>query len=187
MKRPSMYKILCVKPLFTALCLSCTPQLGRSPDERVIKAMTLEEKVQLLVGTCKDWNLVPEPAPATIHRPPVPEGYWETYQGNTATMRGKVSGAAGVSYAIPRLGIPSIVLADGPVGLRIDSVCTAFPSTALLAANRDTDLVYRVGQAIGEERRYYGVDILLAPGINIMRNPLCGRNYEYMSSDQQVG
>ena len=176
--------ILC--PLSLILFLSCTPRLGRDSDERVIKAMTLEEKVQLLVGTCKDWNLVPEPAPATIHRPPVPEGYWETYQGNTAAMRGKVSGAAGVSYAIPRLGIPSVTFADGPVGVRIDSVCTAFPSTALLAATRDSDLVYRVGKAIGEEMRYYGVDILLAPGINIMRNPLCGRNYEYMSSDPDI-
>ena len=173
-------------PLSLILFLSCTPRLGRDSDERVIKAMTLEEKVQLLVGTCKDWNLVPEPAPATIHRPPVPEGYWETYQGNTAAMRGKVSGAAGVSYAIPRLGIPSVTFADGPVGVRIDSVCTAFPSTALLAATRDSDLVYRVGKAIGEEMRYYGVDILLAPGINIMRNPLCGRNYEYMSSDPDI-
>ena len=172
--------------VFLAFLCGCTPRLGHSSDERVIAAMTLEEKVSLLVGTCKDWNLVPEAAPATRHRAPVPEGYWDTYQGNTATMRGKVSGAAGVSYAIPRLGIPSIVLADGPVGLRIDSVCTAFPSTALLAATRDTDLVYRVGQAIGEEMRYYGVDILLAPGINIMRNPLCGRNYEYMSSDPEV-
>lgn len=169
-----------------ACLFGCTPRLGRSSDERVIAAMTLEEKVSLLVGTCKDWNLVPEPAPATRHRQPVPEGYWDTYQGNTATMKGKVSGAAGISYAIPRLGIPSIVMADGPVGLRIDSVCTAFPSTALLAATRDTGLVFRIGQAIGEEMRYYGVDILLAPGINIMRNPLCGRNYEYLSSDPSI-
>lgn len=169
-----------------ACLFGCTPRLGQSSDERVIAAMTLEEKVSLLVGTCKDWNLVPEPAPATRHRQPVPEGYWDTYQGNTATMKGKVSGAAGISYAIPRLGIPSIVMADGPVGLRIDSVCTAFPSTALLAATRDTGLVFRIGQAIGEEMRYYGVDILLAPGINIMRNPLCGRNYEYLSSDPSI-
>ena len=170
----------------TCICLyGCTPKLGYAPDEKVIAAMTVEEKVSLLVGTCKDWNLVPEPAPATRHRAPVPEGYWDTYKGNTAAMNGKVSGAAGVSFAIPRLGIPAVVMADGPVGLRIDSVCTAFPSTALLAATNDTDLVYRVGQAIGEEMRYYGVDILLAPGINIMRNPLCGRNYEYMSADPE--
>ena len=180
-----MRKPFCI--ILMAACIaSCTPRLGQADDERVIAAMTLEEKVSLLVGTCKDWNLVPEAAPATRHREPVPEGYWDTYQGNTAAMKGKVSGAAGVSYAIPRLGIPGIVLADGPVGLRIDSVCTAFPSTVALAATRDTDLVYRVGQAIGEEMNYYGVDILLAPGINIMRNPLCGRNYEYMSSEPDI-
>jgi beta-glucosidase len=169
------------------LCLlACTPKLGVQSDQEVIDAMTLEEKVQLLVGTCKDWNLVPPAAPNTIHRDPPPADYWETYQGNTATMKGKVSGAAGVSYAIPRLGIPSIVLADGPVGVRIDSACTAFPSTALLAATRDTALIQQVGQAIAEEMLYYGVDILLAPGVNIMRNPLCGRNYEYMSSDPYI-
>lgn len=179
--------ILSTGLVLTVMALnSCTPQLGRSSDEQVIAAMTREEKVRLLVGTCKDWNLVPEPAPATIHRPPVPEGYWDNYQGNTATMKGKVSGAAGISYAIPRLGIPEIVFADGPVGLRIDSVCTAFPSTALLAATCDTELVYSIGRAIGEEMLYYGVDILLAPGINMMRNPLCGRNYEYMSSDPDI-
>lgn len=180
-----MRKLFC--GIVMAACIaSCTPRLGQADDEQVIAAMTLEEKVSLLVGTCKDWNLVPEAAPATRHREPVPEGYWDTYQGNTAAMKGKVSGAAGVSYAIPRLGIPGIVLADGPVGLRIDSVCTAFPSTVALAATRDTDLVYRVGQAIGEEMNYYGVDIVLAPGINIMRNPLCGRNYEYMSSEPDI-
>ena len=177
---------LCAWLVLVMASCSRTPQLGRDSDESVIAAMTVEEKVRLVVGTCKDWNLVPEPAPSTRHRPPVPEGYWDTYKGNTATMYGKVSGAAGVSYAIQRLGIPSIVFADGPVGLRIDSVCTAFPSTTLLAATRDTALVYQIGQAIGEEMLYYGVDILLAPGINLMRNPLCGRNYEYMSSDPDI-
>lgn len=182
-----IYKISTVVLLvLTLTCCTHTPRLGKDSDERVIAAMTREEKVQLLVGTCKDWNLVPEAAPATIHRPPVPEGYWDNYQGNTASMTGKVSGAAGVSYAVPRLGIPSIVMADGPVGLRIDSACTAFPSTALMAAIEDTALIYQVGKAIGEEMLYYGVDILLAPGINIMRNPLCGRNYEYMSSNPYI-
>ena len=168
----------------------CTPQLGKSSDERVIAAMTPEEKVRLLVGTSTSWPMPPEPSPATIHRPPVPEGYWEQraaeQQANSLRMQGRVPGCAGVSYAIPRLGIPSIVFVDGPVGVRIDNVATAFPSTALLASTRDTTLAFRMGQAIGEEMLAYGADILLAPGMNLMRNPLCGRNYEYLSSDVDI-
>ena len=79
---------------------SCTPQLGCSSDERVVAAMTREEKVRLLVGTCKDWNLVPEPAPATIHRPPVPDGYWDNYQGKFSLR----STLLGVATATPAKG-----------------------------------------------------------------------------------
>lgn len=159
--------------MMTASC-SSTPQLGKDSIDDVIAAMTPEEKVHLVIGTGMD------------------TGSDEAVVGETRNL---VPGAAGTTYPIPRLGIPSVVLADGPAGLRIsptregDSAtyyCTHFPIGTLLACTWDTALVANVGRAIGNEVLEYGADVLLAPALNIHRNPLCGRNFEYYSEDPVV-
>lgn len=106
--------------------------------------------------------------------------------------KGNAIGAAGYTYAFPKLGIPSVVMADGPMGVRISPFrkqdlqsyyCTAFPSCSLLSATWNRELALQEGLAMGQEAKAYGVDVILTPGINIMRNPLCGRNFEYFSED----
>lgn len=153
-----------------------TPQLGRDSIDDVIAAMTLEEKAHLVIGT----------------------GMAGIENGDNAVVgatRSIVPGAAGTTYPVARLGIPSIVLADGPAGLRIDPTregdsatyyCTHFPIGTLLASTWNQDIVERVGRAIGNEVLEYGADVLLAPALNIQRNPLCGRNFEYYSEDPLV-
>lgn len=173
------------------------PQLGKDPVGKVIAAMTLEEKARLLVGAGRGFG--PPPAPRTpgkpdsATRPPAPAAPSGPMIGNTEQ---KVPGAAGNTYAIPRLGIPSMVVSDGPAGVRISPIrkgdssktyyATAFPVGTLLASSWDVDLVKKVGMAFGSEVREYGIDILLGPGMNIHRNPLGGRNFEYYSEDPLV-
>ena len=148
------------------------PQLGKNSIDEVIAAMTNEEKALLLVGSGM--------AGATGT---------EAVVGSSDEI---VPGAAGTTHAIPRLGIPAIVLADGPAGLRIKPIrpgsndtyyCTAFPIATALASTWDTGLVQEVGKSMGNEVLEYGADVILGPGVNIHRNPLCGRNYEYYSED----
>lgn len=84
-------------------------------------------------------------------------------------------------------GVPSLVLADGTAGLRLSrrgkERSTAFPSNTALASSWNRDLARKVGAAAGMQARAYNANVLLAPGINIIRNPLCGRNFEYFSED----
>lgn len=156
-------------------CGPSVPQLGKASLDEVIAAMTLEEKAHLVIGTGM-----------------------AGFSGDSAVIgstKRLVPGAAGTTYPIERLGIPGVVLADGPAGLRIDPTregdeatyyCTHFPIGTLLASTWDTALMERVGQAIGNEVLEYGADVLLAPALNIHRNPLCGRNFEYYSEDPIV-
>lgn len=120
----------------------------------IIKKMTLEEKVALGSGL----------------------GYWRT-------------------KPYPEYGIPSIFLADGPHGLRKQETAgdhlgldasvstTCFPTASALAASWDIDLLHTVGDALGKEATKIGVNVILGPGVNMKRNPLCGRNFEYYSED----
>ncbi len=95
---------------------------------------------------------------------------------------------------VPRRGIPQIRMSDGPHGLRVQNnggdngvagsePATAFPTAALTACGWNEDNLYKMGEAIGKEARHYGINVVLGPGINVKRNPLAGRNFEYFSED----
>ena len=164
--------IVSAAAMVLAACSCGEPQLKTASVDRVLKAMTLEEKVHLVIGTGM-----------------------AGFSGDNAAVgatKSIVPGAAGTTYPIERLGIPSIVLADGPAGLRIDPTrdgdentyyCTHFPIGTLLASTWNQELVESVGQAMGEEVHEYGADVYLAPALNIHRHPLNGRNFEYYSED----
>ena len=169
------------------------PKLGKDPVKKVIAAMTLEEKAALVVGT--GMRMPGGPPPSTNANAPA------NPTANTASgpvighTQSLVDGAAGISFSLPRLGITPMVLTDGPAGVRISPTrendkntyyCTAFPVGTLLASTWDVDLVNKVGKAIGNEVLEYGADVLLGPGMNIHRNPLCGRNFEYYSEDPYI-
>ncbi|MEI6753740.1 MAG: glycoside hydrolase family 3 C-terminal domain-containing protein [Paludibacter sp.] len=142
----------------------------------IIKAMTLEEKAHMVLGM------------------------GDEYLWNTKSFKGKpgkilLRGQAANTYNIERLGIPSTILNDGPAGLRIDTIqegvnhrtyCTAFPTATALASTWNKDLVRQVGVSMGNEVLEFGSDMLLAPGLNLQRNPLCGRNFEYYSEDPLI-
>lgn len=157
----------------SALYAQQVPQLGKNTVQEVLNAMTLDEKADLLIGTGMP-------------------GFGGPAVGQTQNL---VPGAAGTTKAIPRLGIPAIVLADGPAGIRISPTrpndtqtyyATAFPIATLIASSWNPDLAENVGKAMGNEVLEYGADILLAPALNLHRHPLNGRNFEYYSEDPVI-
>ena len=157
--------------LLTTATMTAQTKLRADNIDEVLKAMTLEEKAKLLVGGANN------------------------FFGAGAVVGGEadlVAGAAGTSPEIARLGIPATVLTDGPAGVRIDPTrkgtdktyyATAFPIGSCLASTWNTELVSKVGEAIGNETKEYRCDVILGPGMNLHRNPLCGRNFEYYSED----
>jgi len=156
---------------------SNVPQLGKSPVSEVVKAMTLEEKVHLVIGQGMYVPGMPMPGSGL---PPT-------------EAQKRVTGAAGTTGAIPRLNIPGLVVCDGPAGIHAFNggksrlyYATAWPIGTLLASSWDTALVRKVGVALGAEAKEFGIDVLLGPGMNIHRNPLGARNFEYYSEDPVI-
>jgi len=141
------------------------PQLGKNSTEEVIAAMTSEEKVSMVMGLGLE-----DEAQAVISK--------------------MAAGVQGVTYAIPRLGIPSIILCDGPAGTRLMNIkgtdknyFTAFPVATAMAATWNIELEQQLAKAMASEALGYNIDLQLAPSMNIQRNPLNGRNFEYFSED----
>ena len=172
MKR--IFRVIVLTLLPISMTAQNAPQLRADNIDEVLAAMTLEEKAQLLVGGANN------------------------FFGDGAVVGGSaetVPGAAGTTAAIPRLGIPETILTDGPAGVRINPTrqgdgksyfATGFPIGTALASTWNTSLVEEVGRAIGNETKEYCCDVILGPGMNLHRNPLCGRNFEYYSEDPVV-
>jgi beta-glucosidase len=167
------FTLCCFATILAVAVSAQSLQLTPKNIDKIIKELTLEEKAHLVIGARHlEQN--------------------KDMAGEVGYTGRIIPGAAGTTYPVPRLGIPAIVLADGPAGLRINPTregdsqtyyCTGFPVGIHLASTWNDEIIYNVGAAIGEEVREYGVDVLLAPGVNILRNPLCGRNFEYYSED----
>ena len=128
--------------------------------DKVIAAMTQEEKAKLIAGV------------------------------GMANPELRINGAAGGTYPIPRLGIPQVVVTDGPAGIRLGGViggeteyATAFPIPSALSATWDVEQIKAVAAAMGAEAKAFGIDMLLGPALNIHRDPLNGRNFEYYAED----
>ena len=147
-------------------------KLNEKNIDQVIKELTLQEKAHLVVGARLADN--------------------KDAAGEIGFTKKLVPGVAGTTYPIERLGIAPVVMADGPSAVRLAVkregedklyLATNIPSEILLASSWNDDATFRMGAILGEECLDYGIDVLLGPGLNMMRNPLCGRNYEYFSED----
>jgi len=151
------------------------PQLGKDKIEKVIAAMTPDEKIGMSVGDGKF-------LPAAISK--------TTEQGTGIIIANQNS-----KMVIPRLSVMSSALTDGPSGVNRDphpegateySYTTAFPTSTCLASTWNTELVENVGKAYGNEALEYDYDVVLMPAMNLHRNPKCGRNFEYYSEDPML-
>ncbi len=171
--KKSITLILCGFLMEMNISAQNAPQLRTDNIDEVMKAMTLEEKATLLVGGANNF-------------------FGDAVVGSSAE---RVPGAAGTTAAIPRLGIPSTILTDGPAGVRINPTrkgdsktyyATGFPIGTAIASTWNTALAEEIGHAIGKEVKEYHCDVILGPGMNLHRNPLCGRNFEYYSEDPVV-
>ena len=138
-------------------------QLTEKNIDEVVNAMTLEEKCHLVLGCGMHFN-----------------------------DEAKFPGTAGSTFGIARLGIPETYCADSQQGLRMDSkrawdhrdyYPTDFVASMTLASTWDREAAFKVGQGIGNEVKEFGLDWILSPSMNLIRNPLCGRNHEYYSED----
>ena len=138
-------------------------QLNVNNIDDVVNAMTIEEKCHLVLGCGMHFN-----------------------------DEAKFPGTAGSTYAVPRLGIPATYCADSQQGLRMnanrdwdhhDYYPTDFVASMTLASTWDREAAFKVGKGIGNEVREFGLDWILSPAMNLIRNPLCGRNHEYYSED----
>ncbi len=149
-----------------------TSHQGKDSIEQVIAAMTTEEKVGMTVG---DGKFLPQEKPEKIE------------QGTGVIIANQEA-----NVIIPRLSVRKTVLTDGPSGINRDphpegathyTYTTAFPTSTCIAANWNTEMAEKVGEAFGDEVLEYGYDVVLMPAMNIHRNPKCGRNFEYYSED----
>ena len=143
----------------SVICLSASADRV----DRIIKSMTLEQKATMLVGV------------------------WE------ADKPSNIISSAGRTHPLESQGICMTIMNDGATGLRMDTLrtgypderyyCTGFPVSIMMASTWNDELVRKVGATLGDEMTAYGVDLILAPSLNLQRNPLCGRNFEYYSED----
>ncbi len=195
----SSMAILLVASFFISNSLLAVNPISPSDGEKTVKeivaSMTLEQKAQLVIGT---GMFFPMPDSLKDKMPPMFQSNLDPnseYSKMVEKIRKYLPGTAGTSAEFPALGITSQTLSDGPAGLRISPTregtnetfyCTAFPIATVMASSWDTELAQKVGAAMGEEVLEYGADVLLGPGMNIQRDPLCGRNFEYYSEDPLV-